>query len=169
MRHTFVPFRASTSGKLTVLQRIACRLHDEFLKGKEVALLALRLQAEGNGRHLLHACLERCPYGTAIVNADGSIVAVVDAAHHEVRLPCQQSVQRQLHTVGRRSAALVDGQPVFLFQKSYDDGGEGRYATGSSTSRPVGSHHNDIAQAAHHSGQLTYALCLHAIVVRDEY
>ena len=156
-------------GGESVLQHVACRMEDCFLVGTEVALPALRPQAVGNGGHLLHASFPCRPHGAAIVNAHRGVVAVVDAAHHEVRHTPQQAVHRQLHAVGGCAAALIYVQAFLLVQELHGNIRYGRYAARGGTARAVGGHYDDVSQLLHHTGQFPDALCLYAIVIRDEY
>ena len=98
-----------------------------------------------------------------------SVVAVVDAAYHEVGLDVEQPVEGQLVAVGRRTAAAIHFQAFALADETDGNGVERRYAARRGTARAVGRNDDDVAQLLHQGGQHLYALGLRAVIVRDKY
>ena len=52
--------------------------------------------------------------GTRIDHVVAQVGAVIDARHHEVRLIVEESRQRKVHAIGRRTIDLVAILPVLL-------------------------------------------------------
>ena len=71
-------------------------------------------KGESDGRHSFQASLYHNAHRTGIMQVYRRIVAVVDAAYHQVGLAVEHRMKSQLHTIGRRTGTLVYRQPNIL-------------------------------------------------------
>ena len=144
--------------------------HHYVAIGREVALRIPRPQAVSYGRHALHAGFKHCSHSAAVMEADAGVVTMVDARHHKVRLAGNHLLQRKLHAVDGRSATRIDGEPLErVVEEAYPDRHERRNGTGRTRPGRVRGNHDDIAQRAHHLGQLTNPPGMDTIIVGNKY
>lgn len=135
----------------------------------EVGIRAVVAEREGDAGDILHAALHDHAHGARVVGVHRAVVAVVDAAEHQVGPTGHHLVKGQLDAVDGRAVARPDLYARFLVAQGECERRVGREGAGHARAWPFGCAYDDVAQVAYHFDEAVNAFGLIAVVVGDEY
>ena len=136
----------------------ACQRRESFLQYQpgyladvrtcrfKISVRLMVAKGESDGRHSFQASLYHNAHRTGIMQVYRRIVAVVDAAYHQVGLAVEHRMKSQLHTVGRRTGTLVYRQSDILTDQLVVDRFRYCQRTRTSGAGCIRRHYHNLAQ-----------------------